>query len=195
MMQDNLTNYDRYVLARRNGTELNDIHEEKQDDYFSDMRFDFGAKQTPVHEEADAYEKYLINELRRTKPSGQKVMREDEYKVFLSGNSSVAVVEKAEKNDLSVRKTSKFAQKFRLPHLTKTGKIILAVYIILMVALASILIVSNTTSTEVAFNQSANASPALEANGDPTEIRAMSIDEEDGEESNWFDALCDSLNK
>lgn len=198
-MQDNLTNYDRFVLSRRNGTDYNDLQANKQEDYFADLRFDFGAnrpserKMEAVDTNSD-YENYLINELRRTSPSDKKVMREDEYNLFVSG-SSVAVAEKVVTEDKKVVKTSKLAQKLRMPRLTKNGKIILVVYIILMIALASILIVSNTTGHDIAFNQSANASPALDKDGDPVTIRAMSVVDEEEGNNNWFDKLCDSLNK
>ena len=103
-----------------------------------------------------------------------------------SGNSSVlATGDVKEKNS-----------RFRL---RKGGKILLTIYVILMLALALILIVSNTardTSYEgISFNQSAGAASSDDSDSDKKTVRAMTVEEDSGEETNWFDKLCDSLNK
>ncbi len=166
----NLTNYDKYVLARKNSDHTN-----------SDKNADNGSS-------GNDYEDYLINELRRTTPSRNKVMREDEYYETKRGGGIAAATYSPVKEE----KHSRFK-------LRKGGKIILIVYVILMIALASILIVSNTTAKSnmfdgISFNQSAGATSDDNA-ADGTTVRAMTVEDEKSEETNWFDKLCDSLNK
>jgi len=163
----NLTNYDKYMLEKR-------------------QRVAAEATQTEVNGSvSNEYDDYLINELRRTAPSDRKVMSEAEFyesrKETVSGTKAVAVKKESE-------------HRF---HLRKSGKIFLIIYVILMVALASILIVSNTardaTFEGISFNQSAGAASADE-NSENT-VRPMTVEEETTDETNWFDRLCDSLNK
>ena len=164
-----LTNYDKYVLAKKNSN--------KCASDFCEVNGNVGNE----------YDEYLLNELRRTTPSTQRVLREDEYyEMKRSGNSSVlATGDVKEKNS-----------RFRL---RKGGKILLTIYVILMLALALILIVSNTardTSYEgISFNQSAGAASSEDSDSDKKTVRAMTLEEDSGEETNWFDKLCDSLNK
>lgn len=167
----NLTNYDKYVLARKNSDRTN-----------SDKNANNGSIDND-------YENYLINELRRTTPSRNKVMREEEFYEMKRGNGGVTVAYAPEKEE----KNSRFK-------LRKGGKIILIVYVILMIALASILIVSNTTAKSnmfdgISFNQSAGAASSDDNAADGTTVKAMTVEDEKSEETNWFDKLCDSLNK
>ncbi|MBR1746799.1 MAG: hypothetical protein IJ735_01145 [Clostridia bacterium] len=216
MTYENLTNFDKYVLAQSDR---------------STRRFaDFGAPETvpapergAVDEKDDLYEKYMINELRRTTPSSRPFMTKEEFFADLNGQTTASAVvaptyptqdfrasafsyvptytyETADTQatttveEKKVRK-NKFFSKIKLPKLTRMGKIILAVYGIIIVALASILIVSNTSVTDVNFNESANASQAVEEEQNPSVIRAISIQEEGETHDDWFDKLCDALNK
>lgn len=164
-----LTNYDKYVLAGKKSDHTN------------------SEKNTDNRSVDNDYTSYLINELRRTTPSRNKLMREEEYYETKGGTYNAAVAYapvKEEKNN-----------RFKL---RKGGKIILIVYVILMIAIASILIVSNTTAKSnradgISFNQSAGAASSDDADG--TTVRAMTVEDETSEETNWFDKLCDSLNK
>ncbi len=161
-----LTNYDKYMLEKKNN---------------SVAPLNYADNSSTSNE----YDDYLINELRRTTPSDKKVMAEEEF--YRMKNESIsygytAAVAKAEKEP-----------RFRLK---KGGKIFLVVYVILMIALASILIVTNTTRDVsfdgISFNQSAGAADKEEGSADT--VKAMTIEEEFEGETNWFDELCDSLN-
>ncbi len=47
----------------------------------------------------------------------------------------------------------------------------------------------------ISFNQSAGAASSDDNAADGTTVRAMTVEDEKSEETNWFDKLCDSLNK
>ena len=218
MNYDNLTNFDKHVLAQGDSR------------FFADSAFSapektpadpFGAYRAPVQEKTDEelYEEYLIKELRRTAPGVRPLMREEEFLAELHGKQYVADADTASysapaflsgvasmtaeevENAFVPEKTEKKHTRKRLfsnvraPRLTKTGKIILIVYIILCLAIASILIVSNTNVAPTDFYQSANASYAVESEENPTVIKAMTVEDEEETHANWFDKLCDSLNK
>lgn len=164
-----LTNYDKYVLSRKKS----DVASEKN---------------TFIGSGSNDYESYLINELRRTTPSANKVLREDEFYNARRNCNNVAVVETKEQEKNNTR--------FKI---RKGGKIFLIIYVILMLALASILIVSNTTSNSamldgISFNQSAGAASSDESDS-AASVRPMTVEDDTTEETNWFDKLCDSLNK
>lgn len=178
-MNDRLTNYDRYMMERLQGAGNN---------YCARIESDYSIG-SDAPSASSEYRQYLINELRRTEPAEKPVMKPDEYYAYRTGGGVAAVEMQNEAEHTAVSAPKKRRQ----THLTKTGKILLIVYVIFMVALASILIVSNTTGT-LAYHESANAS-AIEKNENPNQIRSMSIDEEESGETSWFDRLCDSLNK
>lgn len=169
----NLTNYDKYVLNKRNEKQMTN------------------AAVNGVNRSAsDEYDNYMLDQLRRTEPSGRRIMSRDEF-YAARGNTAVLTA-------VPVQKEPK--QKEHRFHLRKGGKLILGIYVILMVVLASILIVTNTTHSDttfdgLSFNQSAGAASSEGSESDGKTIMAMSVEEENSEETNWFDRLCDSLNK
>ncbi len=123
------------------------------------------------------YEAYLLSELKRTTPRSAPLMREDEYLVKCSSSAAI------------VKENKKSAVKFQ-----KYGKIILAIYVIFVVALAFIVIGGSTT--DITSQDMAGAVKISETNAqNSNSIGAMTIEEVDNEETNWFDKLCDSLSK
>lgn len=124
----------------------------------------------------DEYEKYLIKELRRTVPSENRVMSREE---FYCRKDKPAV--------MAARKPSTL--KFR-----RGGIILLVVYVIFLMALASILIV-NSTSESMPAEKIAGAVSKTEMSQASGFIEPMSVEEEKTEETALFDRLCDSLNK
>lgn len=177
-MKDNrLTNYDRYVLAERTSVDglryENAVKEEKKSVATNDF------------EGYSEYEKYLLGELQRKKRE-EPLMSENEYYGSRNGNYCAAVASDNERAGV---------KKFKFPRLKKSGKILLTIYVIFMVALASILIATNTA--RIPNNESvAGAISTSQDTSEPERIRAMSVEEEKGEEDGgWFDKLCDSLNK
>ncbi len=123
------------------------------------------------------YEAYLLSELRRTTPRTAPLMREDEYLVRCTSTSA------------AIKQNKKASVKFQ-----KYGKIILAVYVIFVIALAFIVIGGSTT--DITSKDMAGAAKISETNvTNNNYVGAMTIEEENNEETNWFDKLCDSLSK
>ena len=200
MNYDNLTNYDKYVLSQNNYRSARVFADSMADEYGINV-----AENT--EKEEDLYEQYLLKELRRTTPSNSRILRREEFESGVQPGEAVASCAYYNNSDVfnfnaseteEKRKnvfTKKAHSKVKFPKLTKLGKIVLAVYVIMIVAIASILIVSNTTVTDVNFHESANASVVVEEEENPSVIRAMTIEEEEQTDNgNWFDKLCDSLN-
>ena len=70
----------------------------------------------------------------------------------------------------------------------------LAIYVIFVIALAFIVIGGSTT--DITSKDMAGAAKISETNAaSSNSIGAMTIEEENNEETNWFDKLCDSLSK
>ncbi len=156
------------------------------------------ATRRPIDYSTMTFNDYMLNVLYRTEPSEAPVMSKEDFDRMRVSSTGAVGIERPERVQRSVgsertEKKSKF-------NLTKKGKIILAVYVILILLLASILIVSNTVGTpvvdkEISSNEKISAAYGSSDNPGTQYIRAMTIDEEKSEEGGWFDKLCDSLNK
>lgn len=121
------------------------------------------------------YEAYLLNELKRTTPPTAPIMREEEFLVRCAATPMPKAKEKKANFEF-----------------TKYGKIILAIYVIFVLLLAFIVIGGSTT--DIASKEMAGASKITETSITEQEtIDAMTISEESGESTNWFDKLCDWL--
>jgi uncharacterized short protein YbdD (DUF466 family) len=201
MDREELTSYDRYVLSKKeNGAQKpsnnmdNFCNEQyynqdgyneqcyndnfyQQEEYQPIKKAKSPKKIKEQNKTENAYDEYLFNELSRTEPTGNRVMTSEE---FYSTNYS--------NRQKSTNSTKNAINNLKFK---KGGKIILAFYVIIMVALASILIVANTT--DIAANENANATiNSVEA---PTSIvSSMTISEEESEGNNWFDRMCDAMN-
>lgn len=181
-----MNNYDKMILAQQERTRSGNAIEGRSD----------RNVQRPIDYSDMTYNDYMLNVLYRTDPSEAPVMSRDDFdrmRANASGAASVTHDATAERFTREERqeKKSKYS-------LTKKGKIILAVYVILMVLLASILIVSNTVTVvdrEISVSEKIPAAYGSTDTPQTQYIRAMTIDEENNEEGDWFDKLCDSLNK
>lgn len=160
---EQLTNYDKFMLSKK--------------EYYANQNAVKPAIEYAEREDraTSSYEDYLLNELRRTTPPTKPVLREDEYLVKCTPSAKTKTVNK------------KVNVQFK-----KYGKIILAVYVIFVLALAFIVIGGSTNG--IASNDTANATKISETAA-PACIAAMTITEEQNEDTNWFDKLCDSLSK
>lgn len=128
-----------------------------------------------VKTENPAYEDYLIRELRRTSPSSRKVMTEDE---FNHTESDVRPVR---------QKGSSLARVKNASNVKKMGLAFLIMYVIIVLALALIVLV---------HTKSNNIIPGADASAiEEGSIQTMPLEEEEPESENWFDQLCDTLNK
>lgn len=154
---------------------------------------------SPKAEKELTYKDYLLNQLSRREP--QKILTEDEF----YGKVQSASAEQAPVNQIAYMETAPTVKKknnsildkiikkvYGNAEIKKSGKVFMALYVIIVVAVALTLIV-----TTAAFPQGAdlnlNVSASTEITSKET-VQPMVIEEEEAE-SNWFDRLCDSLNK
>ncbi len=133
-----------------------------------------------------SYTQYLKEQLRRTQPSEERVLTQEEFEVIddeetrknrmwkaLGGKGGV----KAE-HDGTTTKNVQFK---------KFGKFLLCAYVIIMLCLALIVIVKTTVGDKIE-----NADASEVPHNAASHIERME-DEEEEKEENWFDNLCDSL--
>lgn len=145
-----------------------------------------------------SYKEYLLEQLQRNEPA--EIMTEEEFyennlKAKSFGGGQIL------SNDFDVQKPYKRYQKAsnqaknkdKKSRLVKGGKYFIAFYVLIVMAIASILIVMNTSTP---FNsQSVDAAGASQVEKN-NEVQPMNIDEKrESEESNWFDEMCKSLKK
>ena len=130
------------------------------------------AESAKVSEENPAYADYLIRELRRTTPSESKVMTEEEF------NRSENVARPVRAAAKSVNKGANFK---------KLGLVFLILYVIIVLALALIVMVHAGKSNVI---PGADASAIEEGT-----IQTMPLEEKEQTSGNWFDEICDALNK
>ncbi|HOO22336.1 MAG TPA: hypothetical protein PKY53_01495 [Clostridia bacterium] len=176
--RDGLTAYDKYVLSKKNAQVEEPVYSANKVNAFVPVN-DFAVCEKPIVEKSakrklSEYDKYLYEQLSRTTP-GERVMTEDEF----------YSCERQEKPGKTMRKL------FNNVTFKKGGKLILAVYVIIVIALASILIVANTTDTL----SSDFASATVTGTENKGIVRSMTIEENESEQDNWFDRLCDAINK
>lgn len=160
---DELTSYDKFLLSKK--------------EYYADKQKIVKATEDVIVKSDRVnsnYEDYLLNELRRTTPPKAPILREDEYLVKCTSTSQSKISEK------------KINIQFK-----KYGKIILAVYVMFVLGLAFIVIGGSTT--DITSRDSAGAAKISETVSSSENVRPMNIVEDQGEQSNWFDKLCDSL--
>jgi hypothetical protein len=182
--KEELTSYDKYVLSKRNpqveSAAFPYIEQERPTEKAKDLFFEEFPNNNIEEEKRkfNEYDKYLFSQLNRTGPTSEKVLTENEF----YGSS----VEKKQKKEKTIGKV--------LNNVTfkKGGKIILAFYVIIMIALASILIVANTSGTLKHNFANATLNSLVE---NKAIVTSMTIEENDSEQDNWFDRLCDAMNK
>ena len=168
MEKEKMTAYDKFVLAQKRM-----IVEE------------IDTNKTVEQEMPDEYRLYLEQQLRRSEPSSTKVLTMDEFFGGCNTHKDEAYQalsrEEHETKSHSILRNIKFK---------KSGKILLGLYVIIMLALALIVIVKTTTSGPSVSADAANSSIT-----ESSKIEKMVEDEEPAENDDWFDKLCDSLKK
>ena len=124
-------------------------------------------------EDNSGYSNYIISQLRRTTPSDSKVMTKEEYLRSENVSSSVG--------------TGKVAQAKNGTNLKKMGFAFLILYVIIVLALALIVMVNAKRGVVI---------PGADASAiDGDVIQVMPLEEAETESHDWFDEICDSLNK
>ena len=122
--------------------------------------------------ENPAYADYLVRELKRTTPSDRKVMTEEEFNRSENVTRPIA------------RATSNVAKKGEA--FKKLGLLFLVFYVIIVLALALIVMVHAGNSDVI---------PGAAASDATGGIQTMPLEDEQVDTGDWFDAICDALNK
>lgn len=170
---EELTGYDKYLLQRNRAVKESASVAKKQNAEKYKSHANASAR------EYDEYDKYLYAQLSRTSPSNGPVLTKEEF-----------YGEKTSKPAAPARKgVSVFDKLFGSVKFKKGGKLIFIAYVIIVISLASILIIANTT--DIASPVNANAAPDARSQ---ELVTSMTVEEE-SEENNWFDRLCDAINK
>ncbi len=171
MNNERLTAYDNFIISKNKYIPQTDV---------SDRVADAEEKETL----SPSYAKYLKEQLRRTAPSEEKVMTQEEFECRDDDADRKSRMWKAlgGKSENSTAGASAKSVQFK-----KFGKIILCAYVIIMLCLALIVIVKTTAGDNI---DTAGASDAPTENSSGIE---MMEDEESEDNGNWFDNLCDSL--
>lgn len=170
MEKERLTAYDKFILQQKQ--KVAEVKEETTEQY---------------EEMPGEYKLYLEQQLRRVEPSDAKVMTMDE---FFGGTDEkkeemfkMLSGEKTENKSNSILRNIKFK---------KSGRILLGLYVIIMLALALIVIVKTTTAGP---DVSADAAEKLSESEKLSQIERMDVEDETTDDDNWFDRFCDSLKK
>ncbi len=169
MKNENLTAYDKFLMSKQTATNAAvTISEERNESGYN---------------LSNAYAEYLEAQLRRTTPSGEKVLTEEEFfNTGVNTKKSKKLRSKVTTEEETVTYGKTSAVQFK-----KSGKLFFACYVIIMIALALIVIVKTTVG------DSYNADAADDTTASVEKIQTMQ-DEESPENDNWFDKMCDSLN-
>lgn len=133
-----------------------------------------------------SYAQYLKDQLRRTQPSEERVLTQEEFEVMDDEETRKNRMWKALGGKGRVRAESD-GTAVKNVQFKKFGKILLCAYVIIMLCLALIVIVKTTVGDKIE-NADASVIPPKTA----SHIETMQEEEEEKEE-NWFDNLCDSL--
>lgn len=158
-----LTGYDKFI-AEKNA--------KKTVDTYKDNTVDSMYTATAAAPAVDAYSLYLDAQLHRTEPDPSGIISKEEFyrKQY------------QEKSPKDVRSTtySKGGKK-----LSRRSMIFLSAYVLMVVAVTSIIIAVN--STKGITNVDAKES------GEEMTIQAMTVEKAEPESTNWFDRLLDSI--
>lgn len=157
-----LTGYDKFI-AERNAKKTTASYQENTVDSMYTV--------TPTAE-VDAYSLYLDAQLHRTEPDPSGIISKEEF-------YRKQYQEKSPK-DVKTSSYSKGGKK-----LSRRSMVFLSAYVLMVVAVTSIIIAVN--STKGVTNVDAKE------NGDEMTIQAMTMEKSAPESTNWFDRLLDSI--
>ncbi|HHT83415.1 MAG: hypothetical protein ACOYEC_00715 [Christensenellales bacterium] len=189
-----MTNYDIFMLnknKKKAECKLFDRRESPVEISYENYKKKFAAKEED--RPCDSYKDYLIKQLERSTP--ERILTEEE---FYGGTRAKAkktfpkerIRSTKDKND-KPSAFSAFCRKiFGNVELKKGAKIFIVFYVLIVIAIASILIVMNTSSPISSVSADASGEN-IESEG----VQPMVLQQEENDNRNWFDKLCDSLNK
>lgn len=214
--EKNLTSYDLFMLKKRQAQQANAYapaeNFARDYDKSGDAHAELKRSESFVSNKTDAYSQYLLDLLQgKSVGNGAVLTKEEYYKTYGDNKGasyneySFATASDGGRNgmyreDISDstkivknNKPSLFTKMFGNVQFKKGGKFLLALYVIIVVCVASILIVLNTTN--IASDNIADAKEPIVTEEQTEKVNAMTLDDTQEEESNWFDRLCDALNK
>ena len=158
-----MTGYDKFI-AERNAKKNADAYKENTVDSM------YAATMTASN--ADAYSLYLDAQLHRAEPDPVGIISKEEF-------YRKQYQEKSPK-DVKTSSYSKSGKK-----LSKRSMVFLSAYVLMVVAVTSIIIAVN--STKGVTNVDAKE------DGEVMTIQAMTVEKSEPESTNWFDRLLDSI--
>ncbi len=147
----NLTDYDRYVLGRKDNAQANFIVEDTTPNYFSsDIATYYKEREKEEQQDAfvknngfSSYDEYMDSVLHRT-TKGEKVLTRAEFEARYNVQSPKERVSATTKNEVKGVPGT----------LTKAGKIFVSVYVLLVAVVAFVLIAINTFARETVASAS-----------------------------------------
>ncbi len=205
-----MTNYDIYMMRKQKKQAESRLFDRKQkqpeisyEDYRKRVEMPIkteskGERQSQGQPQNEySYKDYLLDQLQRNTP--EELMSEEEFYESKLSAKSFSDSSQVFSHDIEYEKRQKRYQKYakqtkaanKNTQIKKGGKIFIAFYVLIVMAIASILIVMNT---DTPFNsQSVDAVGGNESEQSAS-VQAMNVDESrESEDENWFDELCKSL--
>lgn len=179
-MFGDLTNYDIYMMNKNKKSAESRLFDKKIENKPVKISYEDYKKKLSKSPAKQDYKSYLMEQLDRKSPD--TILSEEEF--FRQSDNSATEKARNKKPSLMERAVSKVSGG---ANLRKGAKIFIACYVLIVMAVASILIVMNTAGSDTPADA---GSGAIEQNV----VQPMTLNEE-SEETNWFDRLCDSLNK
>lgn len=194
-----MTNYDIFMMNKNKKKAESKLFDRRNEKAVDISYENYKKKFTQERDEeySENYKHYLMEQLERKSP--KKILTEEEYYGEVQRKPSKQSFHKSETTrkvkSQKINKTpimSNFLKKlFGNVEIKKGGKIFIAFYVLIVIAVASILIVMNTTASN-----NFNSADAVGREMTTSEtVQPMVIEKEDSSNQNWFDKLCDSLNK
>lgn len=196
-VRNNLTNYDIFMMNKNKKKAESKLFG-RQNEKPVDISYEsYKNKVSQDIARNDDYKTYLMQQLERSSPD--KILTEEEFysqkinsrkrkkEQKMKNIKNERIVEKTD-NSVASGLLKKFFGNVRF---RKGSKIFIAFYVLIVIAVASILIVTNTASPSSTETVGA-VSGEVQAS---EEVQPMTFKEGEEENQNWFDKLCDSLNK
>lgn len=170
-----LTDYDIFMRDKmRNEENSNAVSKASRSDASYSVKEMYGypygmVKEPEAEDEYADYGEYMRAQLNR-KSADKLLSKEEFYQAKFNSSSAVKVAPKARKSKR---------------HMTKAGKIFTLVYVLMVIAVASIII---------AVNNSSDGGSGVSASADAAtgEIKALTVETREIE-GNWFDDLLDGI--
>lgn len=189
-----LTNYDVFMMNKNKKKAESQLFDRRSESSanisYEKYKKKFIENQT---EEADSYKAYLMEQLERKSP--EKILSIDEFYSASPKQNSKRIQFKEKNNTIRENKPSVMSRIFKKlfgnVEIKKGGKFFIAFYVLIIVAVASILIVMNTTST----TSNVPADAVISDNTQIEAVQPMSLEVNEEKDQDWFDKMCDSLNK